>query len=112
LTLAVTFPLLDSSILFVFHLHELHEPALQEEQLDDVCLSAPLIPKTENFLTSSRELHEGHETALFPKAIISKSAPQAAHLYSNIGIFHPFLFLLIRLPGLNISVVFAFRHLA
>jgi hypothetical protein len=112
LTLTFIFLLLNSSVPLISHLHELHEPALQEEQLDDVCLSAPLIPKTENFLITSAELHEGQETELFPKTIISKSAPQAEHLYSNIGISHPFLFLLMQLPGLNVLVVFAFRPLA
>ena len=93
-------------------MHELHELALHEEQLDDVCFSTPLIPKTENFLTTPDELHEGQETELFPKTIFSKSDPQAEHLYSNIGICHPFLLLLMRSAGLNILVYFAFRPLA
>jgi hypothetical protein len=90
-------------------LQELHELALHEEQLDAVCLSTPLIPKTENFLTTFTELHEGQETELFPKTIISKSDPQAEHLYSNIGICQSFLFPLMRLPGLNVFADLASR---
>jgi len=67
------------------HLQELHEPELQVEHPDDVCFWTPLMPKVENFFTTSTDVHPGHDTLVFPKTSFSNSSPQEGHLYSNIG---------------------------
>jgi hypothetical protein len=75
------------SRLSVCYLQVLQEPELQLEQPDEVCFSTPLMPKRENFLTTSSEVQPGHKTDVFPKTSFSKSSPQEEHLYSKIGIF-------------------------
>lgn len=68
-------------------MHELQEPELQLEQPEEVCFSTPLIPKVENFFTTSPDEQFGHDTEVFPKTSFSNSSPHEAHLYSKMGIF-------------------------
>jgi hypothetical protein len=68
-------------------LQELQEPELQVEHPEEVCFSPPLMPKSENFFTTSAEVQWGHETVAFPKTSFSNSRPHDEHVYSKIGIF-------------------------
>jgi len=75
------------SRLSVFYLQVLQETELQLEQPAEVCFSTPLMPKRENFFTTSSEVQPGHKTDTLPNTSFSNSRPQEAHLYSKIGIF-------------------------
>jgi hypothetical protein len=70
-----------------FYLQELQEPELQVEHPDAVCFSPPLMPKRDNFFTTSPEVQLGHEMVVFPKTSFSNSRPHEVHVYSKIGIF-------------------------
>jgi hypothetical protein len=63
------------------YLHELHEEELQEVH-PEVCFSTPLIPKTENFFLTFRDLHFGQVTLWLPKTSFSNSSPHLSHWYS------------------------------
>jgi hypothetical protein len=70
-------------------LQEVQEGFAQEPQPELAVpakgFSTPLIPKTESSFSTSDEAQDGHSTAGEPKTSFSNFAPQALHLYSNIG---------------------------